>query len=82
MLPPLAASLFGDCSPISSPPLAGVHLAAVFFGLYTAHVKDGYVDFYGRGGTTTTLSERAAAPRAGRRLRGVLRLHGRPVRAR
>jgi len=50
MLPPLAASLFGGLlADQFSLPLAGVHLAAVFFGLYTAHVKDGYVDFYGRG---------------------------------
>jgi lycopene cyclase domain-containing protein len=31
------------------PALAGVHLVAVFFGLYTAHLKDGYVDFHVRG---------------------------------
>ena len=50
MLPPLAASLFGGLlADQFSLPLAGVHLAAVFFGLYTAHVKYGYVDFYGRG---------------------------------
>lgn len=50
MLPPLAASLFGGLlAERFALSLAGVHLAAVFFGLYTAHVKDGYVDFYGRG---------------------------------
>ena len=49
MLPPLAASLFGGLlADRFTLPIAGVHLAAVFFGLYTAHVKDGYVDFYGR----------------------------------
>jgi len=31
------------------PVVAGVHVLAAFFALYTAHVKDGYVDFYGRG---------------------------------
>jgi 1,4-dihydroxy-2-naphthoate octaprenyltransferase len=31
------------------PLVAGVHVLAAFFALYTAHVKDGYVDFYGRG---------------------------------
>jgi 1,4-dihydroxy-2-naphthoate octaprenyltransferase len=49
MVPPLAASLFGGLlADRFSLPLAGVHLLAVFFGLYTAHLKDGYVDFYGR----------------------------------
>ncbi|MES3516542.1 MAG: UbiA family prenyltransferase [Natronomonas sp.] len=50
MLPPLAASGFGAV-------LAGridflllvVHLTAAFAGLYTAHIKDGYVDFHRRG---------------------------------
>ena len=63
MLPPLAASLFGGllaastaagseigATPVAYDPLvAGVHVVAAFFALYTAHVKDGYVDFYGRG---------------------------------
>ena len=47
MLPPIAASAFGAV-------LAGdftlfvalVHACAIFFALYTAHVKDGYVDFH------------------------------------
>jgi lycopene cyclase domain-containing protein len=50
MLPPLAASAFGavlaggfDIVP------SGLHLLAVFLAVYTAHVKDGYVDFHGRG---------------------------------
>jgi 4-hydroxybenzoate polyprenyltransferase len=63
MLPPLAASLFGGLLAASTaagtgtggtavaydPVVAGVHVLAAFFALYTAHVKDGYVDFYGRG---------------------------------
>ncbi len=50
MLPPVAASAFGAI-------LAGrldfipfiVHLIAAFSALYTAHIKDGYIDFYHRG---------------------------------
>ena len=50
MLPPVAASAFGAV-------IAGriglvalvLHAAATFFAVYTAHVKDGYVDFYARG---------------------------------
>jgi 4-hydroxybenzoate polyprenyltransferase len=50
MLPPLASSLFGALlTGVESLPLAGLHLTAVFAGLYTAHVKDGYVDFHVRG---------------------------------
>jgi 1,4-dihydroxy-2-naphthoate octaprenyltransferase len=50
MLPPLATSAFGAVLAREfSPRLAALHLFAVFFALYTAHVKDGYVDFYGRG---------------------------------
>ncbi|MEF8885433.1 MAG: ubiquinone biosynthesis protein UbiA, partial [Haloarculaceae archaeon] len=55
MLPPLAASLFGGLLAASlgtatfDGRVAGVHVLAAFFALYTAHVKDGYVDFYGRG---------------------------------
>ncbi|WP_435195623.1 UbiA family prenyltransferase [Natronomonas sp. EA1] len=51
MLPPLAASVFGATLATRdlSVPLAGLHLVAVFCALYTAHVKDGYVDFYARG---------------------------------
>mgnify|MGYP000076634457 CR=1 FL=1 len=63
MLPPLAASLFGailagKLDPALSgasgpagtfdPVLAGLHVVAAFFALYTAHVTDGYVDFYVR----------------------------------
>ncbi len=50
MLPPLAASWFGAV--IAGDVLmavGAVHMAAMFFAVYTAHVKDGYIDFYGRG---------------------------------
>ncbi|MFC7045096.1 UbiA family prenyltransferase [Halobacteriaceae archaeon GCM10025711] len=50
MLPPVAASWFGSVLAGSfSLPVAALHATAVFFGLYTAHLKDGYVDFYWRG---------------------------------
>ncbi|MFC6732120.1 UbiA family prenyltransferase [Haladaptatus sp. DYSN1] len=50
MLPPIAASWFGAVLAIDlDPTLAGLHMLAAFFALYTAHVKDGYVDFYVRG---------------------------------
>jgi 4-hydroxybenzoate polyprenyltransferase len=50
MLPPLASSWFGAfLAGIGSVSLAAVHATAVFAGLYTAHVKDGYVDFHVRG---------------------------------
>jgi lycopene cyclase domain-containing protein len=50
MLPPLAASGFGvvlagSVAPVD-PVVAVTHGVAVFFAVYTAHVKDGYVDFY------------------------------------
>ena len=54
MLPPLSASLFGGLLAASTAGVpfdrivAAVHVLAAFFALYTAHVKDGYVDFYGR----------------------------------
>jgi len=63
MLPPLAASLFGAVlagrldtglagasGPAGTfdPLLAGLHVTAAFFALYTAHVTDGYVDFFVR----------------------------------
>jgi len=50
MLPPLAVAAFGAVLAGRFSPLPGaLQLAAVFLGVYTAHVKDGYVDFYGRG---------------------------------
>lgn len=50
MLPPVAASLFGAILAATiEPAVAGVHVVAIFAAVYTAHVKDGYVDFYLRG---------------------------------
>ncbi len=50
MLPPLAASWFGAAvAGEFSIGIGAVHMAAMFFAVYTAHVKDGYVDFYRRG---------------------------------
>jgi lycopene cyclase domain-containing protein len=49
MLPPLAASLFGGVLAGRLVTASLVHVAAIFLAVYTAHVKDGYVDFYGRG---------------------------------
>jgi len=50
MLPPLATSLFGGLLFGSlDMRVAGLHTLAMFFAVYTAHVKDGYVDFHVRG---------------------------------
>ncbi len=50
MTPPLAASLFGAVlAERVSLALAVIHVAAMFAAVYTAHVKDGYVDFHIRG---------------------------------
>ncbi|WP_123537399.1 UbiA family prenyltransferase [Halosimplex salinum] len=50
MLPPLAASLFGAVfAGRVTPAVAALHVTALFFAVYTAHVKDGYVDFHLRG---------------------------------
>lgn len=50
MLPPLAASLFGALlARTVDPLLATIHVVAMFAAVYTAHVKDGYVDFHQRG---------------------------------
>jgi 1,4-dihydroxy-2-naphthoate octaprenyltransferase len=50
MLPPVAASLFGAVLVGDvSIPRSALHVTAGFAALYTAHVKDGYVDFHGRG---------------------------------
>jgi 1,4-dihydroxy-2-naphthoate octaprenyltransferase len=50
MLPPVAASAFGAVlSGRLDVTLLVLHLVAAFAALYTAHIKDGYVDFYGRG---------------------------------
>ena len=50
MLPPLAASWFGAV--VAGEFVLGIgltHMVAMFFAVYTAHVKDGYIDFYKRG---------------------------------
>ncbi|WP_224449746.1 UbiA family prenyltransferase [Haloprofundus salilacus] len=50
MLPPVAASWFGSVLAGEFSPVVGAtHALAVFFAVYTAHVKDGYVDFHLRG---------------------------------
>jgi len=50
MLPPIAASAFGAVLAREFVPWVGaLHALAIFFALYTAHVKDGYVDFHVRG---------------------------------
>ena len=49
MLPPVAVSLFGAVLARSlDPTLAALHVVATFCAVYTAHVTDGYVDFYVR----------------------------------
>jgi len=50
MAPPLAASGFGAVlGGFAHPRLAVLHVAVAFCALYTAHVKDGLVDFHRRG---------------------------------
>ncbi|WP_311171241.1 UbiA family prenyltransferase [Halobellus ordinarius] len=50
MLPPLAASWFGAAvAGQFAIAIGALHMTAMFFAVYTAHVKDGYVDFYRRG---------------------------------
>jgi len=50
MLPALASALFGAVLAGTVEPLVGTaHLVAVFCALYTAHVTDGYIDFFVRG---------------------------------
>ena len=50
MLPPVACSLFGGVLAGRFAAFPGaLHALAIFAAVYTAHVKDGYVDFYGRG---------------------------------
>jgi lycopene cyclase domain-containing protein len=50
MTPPLAASGFGAVlGGLAAPRLALLHVGVAFFALYTAHVKDGLVDFHRRG---------------------------------
>ncbi len=50
MLPPLAATWFGAAlAGEFTITIGALHMSAMFFAVYTAHVKDGYVDFYLRG---------------------------------
>ncbi|MCH7660843.1 MAG: UbiA family prenyltransferase [Euryarchaeota archaeon] len=50
MLPPIAASGFGSVlAGDFSLSLGVLHMTAIFAAVYTAHLKDGYVDFYLRG---------------------------------
>lgn len=50
MLPPLATASFGALlAGTVDIRLAVLHLGAIFFAVYTAHIKDGYVDFHVRG---------------------------------
>ncbi len=50
MLPPLASSLFGGVlAGRFAIPAGLLHVTAIFCAVYTAHVKDGYVDFHVRG---------------------------------
>lgn len=49
MLPPLAASWFGSVlAGQFSLATGALHMSAIFCSVYTAHVKDGYVDFHVR----------------------------------
>ena len=50
MLPPVAAAWFGAIIAMEfSLITGGIHSLAIFAATYTAHVKDGYIDFYVRG---------------------------------
>ena len=54
MLPPVAVSLAGSllaarATGSFTPTVTGLHATAIFAAVYTAHVKDGYVDFFVRG---------------------------------
>lgn len=47
MLPPIAASWFGSMlAGEFSLAVGALHMTAIFMAVYTAHLKDGYVDFY------------------------------------
>jgi len=53
MLPPVAVSLTGSLLAARvtgsfTPTVAALHATAIFAAVYTAHVKDGYVDFFVR----------------------------------
>jgi 1,4-dihydroxy-2-naphthoate octaprenyltransferase len=50
MLPPLATAWFGAILAREfSIQLGAIHVTAAFFALYTAHITDGYIDFFVRG---------------------------------
>jgi 4-hydroxybenzoate polyprenyltransferase len=50
MLPALAVATFGAVlAGTFQLAVAGLHVGAIFFALYTAHITDGYVDFHVRG---------------------------------
>jgi lycopene cyclase domain-containing protein len=49
MLPPIAAALFGGVLAGRFAPATAAHAVAIFAAVYTAHVRDGYVDFHVRG---------------------------------
>lgn len=50
MLPALAVATFGAVLAGSfRPHVLGLHVAAIFFALYSAHITDGYVDYHVRG---------------------------------
>lgn len=50
MLPPIAAAAFGAIlAGAVDPPAASLHVLAIFCAVYTAHLKDGYIDFHVRG---------------------------------
>ncbi len=50
MLPPIAAAAFGAIiAGAINPPAAAVHILAIFCSVYTAHLKDTYIDYHVRG---------------------------------
>lgn len=53
MLPPVAAAWFGAIIAMEFSLLTGgIHSLAIFAAMYTAHVKDGFIDFHVRGEDT------------------------------
>ncbi|KYH27369.1 1,4-dihydroxy-2-naphthoate octaprenyltransferase [Halalkalicoccus paucihalophilus] len=65
MLPPIAASWFGSVlAGTFSLSLGALHMTAIFAAVYTAHVKDGYVDFYLRGEDSDHPLSKAGCKRA------------------
>lgn len=53
MLPPVVASWFGAIiAEDVTIYLGAIHVLAVFLAVYTAHIKDGYIDYYVRGEDT------------------------------